>query len=331
MANSSYKKQPNLKLFSGRSNPKLAQEISKCLGVNLSGIIIKDFSDGEIYVKIQESVRGDDVYIIQPTSDPVNQNLMELLIIIDALKRASAERINVIVPYFGYARQDRKVSGREPISAKLSANLLARAGAFRVLTLDLHASQIVGFFDCLVDHVLAVKVLADHVLRELVEKEHQEEKKLIVVSPDVGGVSRARAFAKRLNQAPMAIIDKRRSKKALNRTQTLSLIGNVEGKTCIIYDDIIDTAGTVSQATELLLREGAQEVFACATHGVLSGQGSQNIRASKIKKLIITDSIALSEEKKCEKIETISVAALLAEAISRIHHGESISSMFKAS
>jgi len=325
----SKKKPPALKLFSGRSNLPLAIEVSRCLGVELGKIKIKDFSDGEIYVKIQESVRGDNVYIIQPTSDPVNQNLMELLIIVDALKRASAERINVIMPYFGYARQDRKVSGREPITAKLVANLLYKAGAFRVLTLDLHASQIMGFFDCLVDHMFAVDVLADYVIKELIQNSRELEENFMVVSPDVGGVSRVRAFAKRLNQARLAIIDKRRSSTTLNKVQTLSLIGDVKNKTCIIYDDIIDTAGTICQATELLLREGASKVFACATHGVLSGQGIQNIKNSKIEKLIITDSIALTKEKEIDRIDIISIASLLAESISRIHDGKSISSMFK--
>ncbi|MDX1919540.1 MAG: ribose-phosphate pyrophosphokinase, partial [Candidatus Caenarcaniphilales bacterium] len=241
---------PSVKLFSGRANPELAKEVALHLGTELGGINISPFSDGELYIKILESVRGDDVFIIQPTSPSVNDNIMELLIIIDALKRASAERINVVMPYFGYARQDRKASGREPITAKLVADLLKTAGAHRVVTLDLHASQIMGFFNTLVDHLFANNVLVDYF-------ENLGLQDLVVVSPDVGGVSRARAFAKKLNQAPLAIVDKRRSYSKRNTVEVFNVIGDVKDKTCVLVDDIVDTAGTMSKAAELLLEKGA--------------------------------------------------------------------------
>ncbi len=314
--------QPEVKIFSGRANLPLSQSIAKHLGCELGQINISPFSDGELYVKVQESVRGDDVFVIQPTSPPVNENLMELLIIIDALKRASAERITVIVPYFGYARQDRKATGREPITAKLVADLLCTAGVHRVVALDLHAYQIVGFFNTLVDHLFASPVLADYV------KTLQLSDPL-VVSPDVGGVTRARAFAKRLDEAPLAIIDKRRSLSKKNSVEVFNVIGDVTGKSCIIVDDMVDTAGTIKKAAELLMNHDAKEVFVCATHPVLSGDGVANIEDSYIKELIVTDSIELPPAKRSPKIRQLSVASLLAEVICRIHNGDTISAMFE--
>lgn len=315
---------PAVKLFSGRANLPLAKEIAEHLGTTLGEINISPFSDGELYVKVLESVRGDDVFLIQPTSPPVNDSLMELLIIIDALKRASAERITVLMPYFGYARQDRKASGREPITAKLVADLLKVAGVHRVVTLDLHASQIMGFFNTLVDHLFASPILVDYFKNLNLRLED-----IVVVSPDVGGVSRARAFAKRLNEAPLAIVDKRRSPLERNSVEVFNIIGDVDGKTCLIVDDIVDTAGTMCKAAELLLKHGAKDVYACATHGVLSGHGVQNITNSVLKQLIITNSIYLPESKKISKIKQLSAAPLLAEVICRIHNGDTVSSMFE--
>jgi len=315
---------PAVKLFSGRANQPLAQEIAEHLGTRLGGINISPFSDGELYVKVLESVRGDDVFLIQPTSPPVNDSLMELLIIIDALKRASAERITVVMPYFGYARQDRKASGREPITAKLIADLLKTAGVHRVVTLDLHASQIMGFFNTLVDHLFASPVLVDYIKTLGISLQD-----IVVVSPDVGGVSRARAFAKRLNEAPLAIVDKRRSYVEKNSVEVFNIIGDVDGKVCLIVDDIVDTAGTMCKAAQLLLKHGAREVYACATHGVLSGNGVENVRDSVLKQLIVTNSIHLPESKKISKIKQLSAAPLLAEVICRIHNGDTVSSMFE--
>ncbi|MDJ0626219.1 MAG: ribose-phosphate pyrophosphokinase [Candidatus Caenarcaniphilales bacterium] len=313
---------PSVKLFSGRANYSLSQEIAQQLGTELSGINISPFSDGELYVKVLESVRGDDVFLIQPTSPPTNDSIMELLIIIDALKRASAERITVIMPYYGYARQDRKATGREPITSKLVADLLKTAGVHRVVALDLHASQIMGFFNTLVDHLFASPVLVDYVRAMGLQNP-------VVVSPDVGGVARARAFAKKLDQAPLAIIDKRRSHSTKNAVEVINLIGDVTNKTCILVDDIVDTAGTMSKASDLLLQKGANKVYACATHAVLSGKGVENIANSTIEKLIVTNSIHLPEEKRISKIEQLSVAPLLAEVICRIHNGDTVSSMFE--
>jgi ribose-phosphate pyrophosphokinase len=313
---------PAVKLFSGRANEPLAKEIAAHLGTKLGGINISPFSDGELYIKVLESVRGDDVFIIQPTSPPVNESLMELLIIIDALKRASAERINVVMPYFGYARQDRKATGREPITAKLVADLLSTAGVHRIVTLDLHASQIMGFFNTLVDHLFASPILVEYI-------ESLKLKDLVVVSPDVGGVSRARAFAKRLNEAPLAIVDKRRSHFEKNSVEVLNIIGDVKDKTCVLVDDIIDTAGTMSKAASMLMKCGAKEVYACASHGVLSGNGVQNIQDSCIKELVLTNSIYLPENKRIAKIKQLSAAPLLAEVICRIHNGDTVSSMFE--
>jgi ribose-phosphate pyrophosphokinase len=320
--NSHWNVPASVKLFSGRANLPLAQEVAHHLGTELGGINISPFSDGELYVKILESVRGDDVFVIQPTSPPSNESIMELLVIIDALKRASAERINVVIPYYGYARQDRKASGREPITAKLIADLLTTAGAHRVVTLDLHASQIMGFFNTLVDHLFANSVLVDYI-------QSLELQDLVIVSPDVGGVSRARAFAKKLNQAPLAIVDKRRSPAKKNTVEVFNVIGDVKGKTCILVDDIVDTAGTMSKAAELLIEKGAKDVYACATHAVLSGNGIQNINNSCLKQLIVTNSIYLPKEKQIAKIKQLSVAPLLAEVICRIHNGDTVSSMFE--
>ena len=313
---------PSVKLFSGRSNLPLAKEIASQLGNTLSNISISPFSDGELYVKVLESVRGDDVFIIQPTCPPVNESLMELLIIIDALKRASAERINVVIPYFGYARQDRKASGREPITAKLIANLLETAGVHRIVTLDLHASQIVGFFDTLVDHLFASPILVDYI-------KGLELEDLLIVSPDVGGVSRARAFAKRLNEAPLAIVDKRRSYTEKNTVEVFNIIGDVKDKTCVLVDDIVDTAGTICKAAQMLKDQGAKKIYACATHGLMSGNGVKNIQDSCIEQLIITNSVYLPEEKRISKIKQLSAAPLLAEVICRIHNGDTVSSMFE--
>lgn len=313
---------PEVKLFSGRANEGLAQDIASYLGSSLGKVNISPFADGELYVKVLESVRGDDVFIIQPTCPPVNDSLMELLILVDALKRASAERINVVMPYFGYARQDRKASGREPITAKLIADLLCTAGVHRIIALDLHATQIMGFFDTLVDHLFASPVLAQHI-KDLNLND------LVVVSPDVGGVTRARAFAKRLDEAPLAIIDKRRSHTTKNMVEVFNLIGDVKGKSCVIVDDIIDTAGTVCKASELLLEKGAKEVYACATHLLLSGNGASNIQNSPIKQLIGSNSIAVPPGRCIPKLKQVSVAPLLAEAICRIHNRDTVSSMFE--
>ncbi|MDX1917558.1 MAG: ribose-phosphate pyrophosphokinase [Candidatus Caenarcaniphilales bacterium] len=313
---------PEVKLFSGRANKPLSEEIAACLGTTLGEMTIKPFSDGELYIKVMESVRGDDVFLIQPTCPPVNENLMELLIMIDALKRASAERITVLIPYFGYARQDRKATGREPITAKLVANLLAVAGAHRIVALDLHATQIMGFFDTLVDHLFASPVLASYLQTLNLNNP-------VIVSPDVGGVARARAFAKRMHEAPLAIVDKRRSAIKMNSVEVFNIIGEVKDRDCVLLDDIIDTGGTICKAAGLLKEKGAIRVYACATHAVLSGPGVQNVQESSLQELIVTNSIHLPEEKCIPKIRQLSVAPLLAEVICRIHNGDTVSSMFE--
>jgi ribose-phosphate pyrophosphokinase len=313
----------NIKIFSGRSNPLLSKEIAKELGMELGQIKIKPFADGELYVQIQESVRGCEVFLIQPTCPPVNENLMELLIILDALKRASAKTINVILPYYGYARQDRKAAGREPITSKLVAKMISEAGADRVLCLDLHSEQIIGFFDTLVDHVHASPVLIDYIKRFIGNDD------LVLVSPDVGGVARARAFAKRFNDAPIAIVDKRRMLDQQNMIEVMNVIGDVEGKTAILIDDLIDTAGTMCKAAELIKEKGAKKVFACATHGVLSGPAFERIEASCIEEFVITNSIPLAPIWiQSEKIKQVSIAPFIAEAIRRIHTGDSVSGLF---
>jgi ribose-phosphate pyrophosphokinase len=310
---------PNLKVFSLNSNLPLASEIAKFIGVELGKCSVTRFSDGEIQINIEESIRGCDVYVIQSTSSPVNENIMELLIMIDALKRASAKTINIVMPYYGYARQDRKARAREPITAKLVANLLETAGATRVICLDLHAPQIQGFFEIPTDHLMGVPILADHF------KNRQFNGDVVIVSPDHGGVTRARKMAERL-KAPIAIIDKRRPRP--NVAEVMNIVGNIEGKIAILIDDIIDTAGTITLAANALVENGAKEVYACCTHPVLSGPAIERIQNSNIKELVITNSIALPEEKNIEKIIHLSVAPLLGEAIIRVHEEQSVSTLF---
>ncbi|ARM71856.1 ribose-phosphate pyrophosphokinase [Listeria monocytogenes] len=311
---------PKLKIFSLNSNRELAEEIAKEVGIELGKSSVTHFSDGEIQINIEESIRGCHVYVIQSTSNPVNQNLMELLIMIDALKRASAATINIVMPYYGYARQDRKARSREPITAKLVANLIETAGATRMITLDMHAPQIQGFFDIPIDHLNAVRLLSDYF------GERHLGDDLVVVSPDHGGVTRARKMADRL-KAPIAIIDKRRPRP--NVAEVMNIVGNVEGKVCIIIDDIIDTAGTITLAAKALREAGATKVYACCSHPVLSGPAMKRIEESPIEKLVVTNSIALPEEKWIDKMEQLSVAALLGEAIVRVHENASVSSLFE--
>lgn len=310
-----------VKIFSGRANIPLAQEICDYLNLPLGKINITPFADGELYVQIEESVRGCDVFLIQPTCTPVNENIMELLIILDAMKRASAEKITVVMPYYGYGRQDRKAAGREPITAKLIADLLSQAGTNRILALDLHATQIMGFFDVLVDHLFATPVLVGFV-------NSLNLKDIVVVSPDVGGVTRARAFAKKLNDAPIAILDKRRPVDKHNTVEVINIIGEIKGKTCILVDDMIDTAGTITQGAALLIKEGAKDVLALVTHPVLSGPAKERLDKSPISSLIVTNSIQVPPERVPKKLKILSVAPLLAEAIKRIHLDDSVSQMF---
>ncbi|MBB5149505.1 MULTISPECIES: ribose-phosphate diphosphokinase [Ureibacillus] len=309
-----------LKIFSLNSNYPLAQEIAELMGVELGKCSVKHFSDGEVQINIEESIRGCDVFIVQSTSHPVNEHLMELLIMIDAVKRASARTVNVVIPYYGYARQDRKAKAREPITAKLVANLLETAGATRVIVLDLHAPQIQGFFDILIDHLMAVPLLSDYF-----KSKNFAEDEVVVVSPDHGGVTRARKMAERL-KAPIAIIDKRRPKP--NVAEVMNIVGNVEGKICILIDDIIDTAGTITIGANALLENGAKEVYACCSHPVLSGPAIERIQNSVIKELVVTNTIKLPEEKMISKITQLSVAPLMAEAISRIYENKSVSTLF---
>ncbi len=307
-----------LRIFTGNSNVELVQKIANHLGTSLGKAVVRTFSDGEINVEIHESVRGMDVFVIQSICCPVNDNLMELLILIDALKRASAERITAVLPYYGYARQDRKVSPRAPISAKLVADLITTAGASRVLTVDLHAGQIQGFFNIPVDHLFAAPVLLEY-LRKL-------RNELVVISPDAGGVERARAFAKRLN-ASLAIIDKRRE--APNVSQVMNIIGDVQGLTGILLDDIVDTGGTLVRAANALMEKGAKEVFACCTHPVLSGQAVDIVSKSPIKEMVVTDSIPLKESARNNPaFKVLSISGILAESIQRIYTDESVSSLF---
>ncbi|MFC4558554.1 ribose-phosphate diphosphokinase [Virgibacillus kekensis] len=308
----------SLKVFSLNSNPKLAEEIADHIGTTLGKCTVSAFSDGEIQINIEESVRGSDVYVVQSTSSPVNQHTMELLIMIDALKRASARSINIVMPYYGYARQDRKARAREPITAKLIANLLETAGADRVITLDLHAPQIQGFFNVPIDHLQGVPILSDHF-------EAKNFDDLIIVSPDHGGVTRARKMADRL-KAPIGIIDKRRPRP--NVAEVMNIVGNIEGKTAILIDDIIDTAGTITLAANALVENGAKEVYACCTHPVLSGPALERIENSKIKELVVTNSIPLPAEKYNQKISQLSVAPLIGEAIIRVHELKSVSILF---
>ena len=311
----------NIKIFTANSNRKLAKDIAKIVGVPLGNSEVGVFSDGEIFVNTYETVRGSDVFVIQSTCDPVNNNLMELLIMIDAFKRASAGRITAVIPYFGYARQDRKVKARDPISAKLVADLIATAGADRVLTMDLHAPQIQGFFNVPLDHLLGVPIL----YRYYENKFKDCKNDIVVVSPDLGSVARARDFAGRLD-VPMAIIDKRRPK--ANVAEIMNIIGDVKGKKVIFVDDMTDTAGTISQGAKALIEKGASEVYACCTHAVLSGPAVQRVKDSPIKELVILDTIPLPESKKLDKIKILSVAPLFAEAIERIYEGLSVSTLF---
>jgi ribose-phosphate pyrophosphokinase len=307
-----------LKLFSGNANRPLAEEIAQYLRVPLGDADVSRFSDGEVFVQVNENVRGTDVFVIQPTCPPVNDSLMELLIIIDALKRASARRITAVLPYYGYARQDRKVQPRVPITAKLVADLLAAAGVDRVLALDLHAAQIQGFFNIPVDHLFAAPVIIDY----LGKKDLREP---VIVSPDAGGVERARAIAKRL-KASLAIIDKRRE--GPNQAVAMYLIGDVQDKDVVVIDDMIDTAGTLVQAVEALEREGARRVLACGVHAVLSGPAIPRIQGAPIEETVVTNSIPLTDAKRGARIAVLSVAPLLGEAIRRIHDEESVSTLF---
>ena len=308
-----------LKIFTGNANPALAQEICQALGMEVGRAMVKQFSDGEFYLQIKENVRGKDVFIVQPTCTPVERNLMELLLMMDALKRASAERITAVLPYYGYARQDRKDKPRVPISARLVAALLETAGASRLLALDLHAAQIQGFFDIPVDHLFAMPVLIEYFKALNIPN-------MTVVSPDAGGVERARAFAKRLS-CPLAIIDKRREE--ANVAEVMNVVGDVAGRHCLLVDDLIDTAGTLVKGAEALLKKGAAGVSACATHAVLSGPALSRIEASSLQHVVFTNSIPLSKEaRKSHRIESLSIAKLLAEAIRSIHEETSVSVLF---
>ena len=310
-----------LRLFSGTANQALAREIGGYLGVPDGPRVIKRFADGELYIQIQESIRGCDVFLIQPTCAPVNDHLMELLIMVDACKRASARQITAVIPYYGYARADRKTAGRESITAKLVANLLAKSGVDRVLAMDLHSAQIQGYFDIPCDHIYGSPVLVDY----LAGRDFGE---VVVVSPDVGGVARARAFAKKMNDAPLAIIDKRRS--GHNVAESLTVIGDVAGKTAILIDDMIDTGGTICAGARLLRERGATRVLACATHAVFSPPAVERLSAPGLfEEVIVTNSIPLSEERRFPQLQVLSVANMLGEAIWRIHEESSVSSMFR--
>jgi ribose-phosphate pyrophosphokinase len=308
-----------LKVFTGTAHPALAQEICERLKVPLGDCLVKTFSDGEIYLQINENVRGTDVFVVQPTCTPVDRNLMELLLMTDALRRASARRITAVLPYYGYSRQDRKDKPRVPISAKLVASLLVTAGTDRVLSLDLHAAQIQGFFDIPVDHLFAAPVMVEYIKGLRLND-------ITVVSPDAGGVERARAFAKHL-EAPLAIIDKRRTQP--NVAEVMHVIGEVEGRVCLIVDDLVDTAGTLLNAAEALIHRGASKAYACCTHAVLSGSALRQIENSVLTELVVSNSIPLREEaRRCGKIRQLSVAPLLAEAIRSIYEETSISRLF---
>lgn len=310
----------NIKIFAANSNPRLAKEIADNLDLPLGSSKVGLFSDGEIFVNIQETVRGSDVFIVQSTCAPVNDNLMELLIMIDACRRASAGRITAVIPYFGYARQDRKAKARDPISAKLVADLIAKAGADRVLTMDLHAPQIQGFFDIPVDHLLGVPILSPYYATKFEERED-----LVVVSPDFGSVTRARNFARRLD-VPIAIIDKRRPKP--NVSEVMNIIGEIKDKRVILVDDMIDTAGTITHGATALMERGAKEVYACCTHPVLSGPAIERIEESPIRELLTLNTIELTPEKQLKKIKSLSVAPIFAEAIERIYEDVSVSPLF---
>ncbi len=309
-----------LRLFAGSANLPLAQEISRYLGIELGPMVRKNFADGEVYVQVQESIRGCDVYLIQPTCRPVNDHLTELLIMIDACRRASARQITAVMPYYGYARADRKTAGRESITAKLVANLIVQSGANRVIAMDLHSAQIQGYFDIPCDHVYGAPVLLDY----LAEKRLSD---LVVVSPDVGGVARARAFAKKLNDAPLAIIDKRRQ--THNVAEVMNVIGDVAGKTAVLVDDMIDTAGTIYEAAKLLRKEGARQVYACATHAIFSPPAIERLSSGVFEEVIVTNSTPVKQESYFPQLRVLSVSDLLGETIWRVHEDTSVSSMFR--
>lgn len=308
-----------LEIFSGNSNPELAAEMAKELGKKLGGIMVGRFSEGEVRVKIDDNVRGKDVFVVQPTCPPVNENLMELLVMIDALKRASAGRITAVLPYYGYARQDRKDQPRVPISAKLVANLLTVAGANRVLTMDLHAGQIQGFFDIPLDHLFAVNIFVEYITAKL------KLENFVIVSPDVGGIKTARAYAKRMGVG-LAIVDKRRV--SPEKAEAMNILGEVEGKNAVLVDDLIATGGSLIEAANALRRAGVKKIYAAVVHGVLSGDAVVKIESSILEQLIISNTIPLADSKKNSKIKVLSVAPLFAEAITRIHREESISCLF---
>ncbi len=307
-------------LISGSANSLLSQEVARYLGIDLIPIIRKRFADGEVYVQILESIRGCDVYLIQPTCRPVNDHLMELLIMIDACRRASARQITAVLPYYGYARADRKTAGRESITAKLAANLIVKSGADRVLAMDLHSAQIQGYFDIPLDHIYGGPVLVNYL-------KSQQLSDIVVVSPDVGGVARARAFAKSLDDAPLAIIDKRRQ--AHNVAEVMNVIGDVKGKTAVLVDDMIDTAGTITEGAKLLRREGARQVYACATHAVFSPPAIERLSSGCLEEVIVTNTVPIPEDNRFPELKILTVANVLGETISRIHDDSSVSSMFR--
>ncbi len=309
-----------VKLFSLSSNHKLAEEISEALGVPLADCVVKRFADGEVNININETVRGHHVFVVQPTNNPVNENLMELLVMIDALKRASAQTINVIVPYYGYSRQDRKAAPRQAISAKLVANLIQVAGASRILIMDLHAAQIQGFFDIPVDHFEALPIFADYFKKK-------DLSDVVIVSPDHGGVTRARNLARALDNKPIAIIDKRRPEP--NKAEVMNIIGDIQGKTCIMIDDMIDTAGSICAGAQALIDAGAKEVYACATHPIFSGPAIERLTNSPIKEVVVTNTIALTEDKMAPKIKQLSVGQLFGEGIMRIIDDRTLSELFR--
>ena len=308
----------DLKLFTCNAHPELANEIAELMGIKVGKSTVNKFSDGEIQVSIWESVRDCDVYIVQPTCAPVNDHLMELLIMIDALKRASAGRINAVIPYYGYARQDRKAKARDPITAKLVANLIQAAGADRVISMDLHANQIQGYFDIPVDHLLGLPILTKYFKEKNLDN-------VVVVSPDHGSVTRARNMAERLD-APIAIVDKRRPEP--NKSEIMNIIGDIDGKNCILLDDMIDTAGTICNAASALIELGAKNVYACATHGVLSGPAKERLEKSPIQELVLLNTLPIDDEKKLDKMTFISVGPIFSEVITRVYQGGSVSTLF---
>ena len=314
----------NIKIFCGNSNPEFAKTVCKMLSLDMGKCEVKTFADGEVCVSMEETVRGADVFLIQSTCKPVNNNLMELLVMIDACRRASAGRITAVIPYFGYARQDRKAKSRDPISSKLVANMITAAGANRVLTMDLHAPQIQGFFDIPLDHLLGNPVFVNYYLEKFDESKYNHDE-FVVVSPDVGSVARARAFAAKVHMG-LAIVDKRRQK--ANVCEVMNVIGDVKGKNCIIFDDMVDTAGSLCNAAQALVDNGAQEVYACATHGVLSDPATERIENSVIKELMLLNTIPLPAGYTGTKIRQLDVAPLFARAISHIHGGTSIADLF---